>query len=711
MSAFNYLISVTGDCSHTSAGAISILPSGGTAPYTVQWVNPNLGSDLVTTQPSLKQNLYYGTYAIRLNDSTLPVNNSFYVNIPVSSGVCANILSVQSTTCGLNNGSVTGTSTSQYSSTNFILYSSDTTFIQSATTNLQNVVFNNLSAGTYYLVAKDIGGCSGKTSSFIIEDSTPLSFGLYNIPDSSCSNMPMGKLFVTGQTGTPPYTYLWSNLATTDSITGLTSGNYSVVVTDAFGCTATQSAKIEKVSVVGIGLFTVTNPTCFSNNGAINLQVTGGTAPFYYSASTGDVLVSYSRNYGLSGLSSGSYQFLVTDAGLCTASSGTTLQTPSGIVSVVVTSENSTCNSSNGAVKISVVGGVTPYTYTLIYPDGTQNVVSNSQTTQLYSGLNSGTYTAIVEDSSNCSYMQEITVLAENKYTISTVVTPTSCGQINGKIQITATTGATLPLTYSVDGVFVIQNSALNQVTFSNIPSGTHVITVTDASGCVQTSNVYIPSSQPLNYTLYSTSCGTGNNGTITAFIATGNPPFTFNWSNNVLGNPQQIQVSGLTAGTYNLIITDNDGCSQQRTTTINCNTNYVSYQTYVMGSELFNINSPVKYGLLQMLNEGYADLTSGNTNCNLISATFSIDLSVQPAGLSASSTFYTSTSLNNAPTDNLYYDTLKQLMLSIPGIGNVTINQLDNQITIQTNASGTSLNGQEIVVDLVIIYDTMCLT
>jgi hypothetical protein len=257
----------------------------------------------------------------------------------------------------------------------------------------------------------------------------------------------------------------------------------------------------------------------------------------------------------------------------------------------------------------------------------------------------------------------------------------------------------------------VIQNSSLNQVTFSNIPSGTHVVTVTDATGCIQTSNVFVPSSEPLNYTLYSTSCGTGNNGTITAFISTGNPPFTFDWSSNVAGNPQQIQVSGLTAGTYNLIITDVDGCSQQRSTTINCNTNYVSYQTYVMGSESFNINSPVKYGLLQMLNEGYVDLTSGNTNCNLITATFSINVSVTPAGYSANSTFYTSTSLIDAPSDNLYYDTLTQLLLSIPGIGNVTINQLENQITIQTNASGTSLNGQEIVVDLVIVYDTMCLT
>jgi len=711
MSLISYNLSVSGDCSQNGLGAISILPYGAIPPYTVQWITPNLGTDVLTITPAIKTDLWYGNYSVRINDSALPVNNEVYVNIPVSSGLCCSISSTQNTTCSLNNGSVTGTSTSVYSSTSYYLYFGDGTYSQSATTNQTTVVFAHLTAGTYYMVSYDLGGCSGRSQNFIIEQSYPMDFGIYAVPNSTCTNLPNGKLFVTGQTGQGPYTYLWSNSATTQAITGLTNGQYSVTVTDALGCVLSKSATVNTVPPIGLGGFTSVQPTCFNSDGVINLTVTGGTAPYYYSASTGTILVSYSNVWSLSGLSAGSYGFSVTDAGLCNFTAGITIQSPNGISKVVVTGQNSVCSTTNGSITINVTGGLTPYIYTLIYPDGSQKNVNTSQTTQLFSTLSAGTYTAVVQDNSGCSYMQETTILTENKYTISTVVTPTSCGQINGKIQITATTGATLPLNYSVDGLFVIQNSALNQVTFSNIPSGTHVVTVTDASGCVQTSNVYIPSSQPLNYTLYSTSCGTGNNGTITAFISTGNPPFTFNWSNNVVGNPQQIQISGLTAGTYSLIITDTNGCSQQRSTTINCNTNYVSYQTYVMGSESFNINSPVKYGLLQMLNEGYVDLTSGNTNCNLITATFSIDVYVKPAGYTASATFYTSTSLNDAPSDNLYYDTLTQLLLSIPGIGNVTINQLENQITIQTNASGTSLNGQEIIVDLVIVYDTMCLT
>ena len=79
MSLFNYTISVTGDCSHVGVGAISILPYDGTPPYTIEWVNPSLPPvETITTEPSLRTNLYSGNYAVRLNDSTLPVNEEIY---------------------------------------------------------------------------------------------------------------------------------------------------------------------------------------------------------------------------------------------------------------------------------------------------------------------------------------------------------------------------------------------------------------------------------------------------------------------------------------------------------------------------------------------------------------------------------------------------------------------------------------------------------
>jgi hypothetical protein len=307
--------------------------------------------------------------------------------------------------------------------------------------------------------------------------------------------------------------------------------------------------------------------------------------------------------------------------------------------------------------------------------------------------------------------MDEVTLFATNTFTISTQTTGTTCNQNNGLITVTKTSGGEPPYDYSLDGLVNVLDTSQSAVTFNNVSTGQHTITVTDNTGCTQTMQVYVDASTQLDYSLYNTSCGNGSNGSITAFISSGNPPFSYNWSNNVSGNPQQIQVTGLTAGTYSLTVIDSDGCSLERFTDITCDASYVSYQTYVMGSEVFNIQSQTKYGLLQMLNDGYDDLTSGNTSCNLISATFTVKVSVNPLGLTTSDTFFTTTSLVVAPTDNDYYNTVVSLLQTIPGIGNVTVDSGNNQITIETIPGNTTLDGQEIIVELIIVYDTICLT
>lgn len=711
MSAFNYNIIITGDCQNTNSGAVELYLIGGTPPYTVQWVSPNLGVDVVTINPSIRTSLSADTYAVNVNDSTVPTNLQFYINIPVSSSVCASILSVQNTTCGLDNGSVTGTSSSNYSSTNFYLYLSDDTYINSGNTNTSNIVFGNLTAGTYYMIAQDLGGCTGKTSDFIVEDSGPFNYGLYVVPNSSCGGTPIGKIIVTGQTGVAPYTYLWNNGLTTSSITGLTSGTYSVVVTDSLGCSQTQTGVVTDVNVLGFGAFTATQPTCFSSDGVLTLQITGGTAPYYYSASTGNVQIQYGQTWSISGLSAGYYSISVTDSAFCNIVVGTTLLTPLGMASVTISSQGSTCSSTDGSITVSVAGGVSPYTYTLIYPNGNTLNIINSQTSQLFNNLSTGTYSVVIQDSSGCSYTDEITLFATNSFEITTEITGTTCNQSNGAVYVEKTDGGQSPFNYSLDGIQNVFNTTLSAITFTNVSSGQHTVTVTDATGCTQTTQVYVSESDPLNFTLYSTSCGNGSDGTLTALISTGTPPFNFNWSNNVQGNPQQIQITGLTAGTYSLTVVDSIGCSLSRTTNIDCQTQYVSYQTYVMGGEQFAIQSQTKYGLLQMLNEGFNDLTSGGTDCDLISAVFSVNVSVQPLGLTTSDTFFTGTTLVSAPSDNLYYDTVKNLLLTVPGVGEVTIDSLNNQITISTKPGDNTLNGQEIIVELIIVYDIMCLT
>lgn len=705
MASLQYFISTTGACS--TIGAISLLMTGGTAPYTVTWPTP-LGTDTVYNTPSIRTGLSAGEYIVSINDSTLPINQQATINIPVSSGVCVDVSGVQNTTCGNNNGAITGSSTSFYSSTIFYLYSGDDTFISSAITNTNAAIFQNLTAGTYYISVLDLGGCTGASETIIIEESIPFDYGLYVVPNSSCGGAALGKLYVTGQTGSPPYTYFWSNGQITSSVTGLTSGSYTVTVTDSLGCVLTKGATIEDVEPVGFGNFLVTQPTCFASNGVVTLEITGGTGPYYYSASSGNYDISYAQSFTVSGLPSGSYSVTVTDSAFCTFTQTTELIPPNGISSVSISAENSSCSNTDGSIQITVTNGTTPYTYTLIKPDGTTSVVATSNTSNTFNNLSGGTYFVSVQDFSGCSYGDSVTIVTENLFTISASTTGTTCGQDNGQVLITKTTGGTTPFSYSLDGVVQIPNTSQSAVTFTNLTSGSHIISVVDNNGCTQTQEVFVSESEALTYSLYSTTCGAGSGGTITAFISTGEPPFTFNWSNNVLANPQNITVSALTAGTYSVTIIDSNGCSLSRTTFVTCNQSFISYQVYVIGNEEFQSKSGSKCGLLQMMNEGFYDLTTGNTNCNLISADFTAKVTIEPLGSIYTSQFFTTNSLLVAPTDNEWYTAIESLLLTIPGITSVTIDATNNKITIQTNVNGP-LQNQIITIDVLIEYDVKC--
>ncbi len=706
--AFSYNILVTGDCQTTSSGAISFLPFGTTPPYTVEWVTPSLGTDFVSFSPSVRNNLSSGTYFLRINDSSLPINGTYNVNIPVSSGVCCVITSKSSTSCGDDNGSITATSTSNYSTTNYSLFSGGDVFITSASTNNNQVIFSNLTAGTYYVAAVDIGGCTGYSETLVVESSTTFDYGFYIVPNSSCGGQPIGKIFVTGETGVSPYTYFWSNGQLTSSITGLTEGNYTVTVTDSNGCSLSKTASLSRVNPVQIVGFDVIQPSCFSSNGEVTVNITGGTAPFFYSASTGFVKVTYETSLQITNLAAGTVQVMVTDAGFCTSTEPVTLITPNGMTSVSINGFNSSCSRTNGYINVNVQGGNTPYTYTLVYPTGNVSVQSTANQSYDFVGLSAGTYSVYVRDFSGCVYTDEVSLITEDKFTITAITSGTTCGVSNGSVQISMSSGGTSPFDYVLDGVIRLTDTTLTSTIFNNLSFGPHSVSVIDSTGCEQNVSFTIENSPPIQYSLYSSSCGSGNEGSITAFISSGEPPFTYNWSSNVQDNPQSITVTGLTAGTYNVTITDNNGCSLNRVTEVICTSSFISYQVYVMGAESFVIDSGTKCGLLQMLNEGYFDITSANTNCNLVSATFTAKVSVNPLGDVYTSTFYTTTSLLNAPSDNLWYDTLRALIYTIPGVYGVTINPLTNQIIIKCIVDGP-LTNQIITVDVLIGYDIRC--
>jgi uncharacterized protein (DUF2141 family) len=723
VASFNYNINLTGDCQNNGSGAIQVGFSGGTPPYTIAWAPPIGITDVLiydfdpltpTTgyeTYSFVDGLSAATYSFRVNDSTVPTNLEYDVNVPVSSGNCTSILDVSATTCNTDSGSVTADASSDFSETGYYLYTSNNELLQSGLTGLGLFTFQNLSAGTYFVTSVDYGGCSGTSSTFIVNNSVVVDFGFYPVDDTQCGQA-SGKIIITGQTGVQPFTYQWNDGSTGSTLSGLTAGTYSVKVTDATGCFTIKEQTIGQIDPVGLGAFTIdTIPTCLNTDGVLTMTITGGTGPYYYSASTGAIDVSYSQSFTLNGIPAGSYNFSVTDAALCKFTTGVDVATENGISDIILEVNPSFCSNADGSILVTALGGTSPFTYTLIYPDSSTFSITSNAASYTFSELSGGTYTVILEDSSGCYFLSESAILSQNSFTITASTTGTTCAANNGTIVVEKSVGGTSPFDYSLDGIQNVIDTTASAVTFSNVSAGQHTISVTDASGCTQTQQVTITPSTPLIYNLYSTSCGQGSEGTITAFISDGIPPFTYDWSDNVVSNPQQIKVTGLTAGTYSLTVLDSSGCSQTRTTIIDCDKTYVSYQSYVMGAEQFNLVSPTKRGILQMLNEGFDDLTTGNTNCDLVTTEFYAKVQVQPIGVVLEQLFFTGTSLIQPPSDSLWYSTIESMLESIYGIGNVTVNQLTNEITIETDRSETSLNGQEVIIELIIVYDIMCLT
>jgi uncharacterized protein (DUF2141 family) len=702
MSAFDYFISVTGDCSSTGSGRVILTYNGGNPPYTSEWITPDLGLG------DEKSGLAAGDYLVRAIDSTYPVNQEFYINVFVSSGSCISETAFTNTTCGNNNGTISVTASTQSQVNDFYLYDSSDNYVTSGVGENNIITFSNLSAGTYYAVAQDIGGCSAHTESIIIESSTNFDFGFYVVNDPQCDGNG-GRLIVTGCTGAAPLTYAWSNGFTGSANTGLTAGNYTCTITDANGCVVSKTETVLPVNPVGLGYWSaVTTPSCFAADGELALIITGGTGPYYYSGSNGTTLITYSQVFYLSNITAGSYAVTVTDSALCDFTTTTSISQEGAFDSVTINTRNSACSESDGQIAITLFGGYIPYVYTLVYPDSsTQNITSNSAS-YTFGDLTSGDYTVIITNDSGCVYTQDVTIIAENVYDLTTSVTASTCTSSNGTVSVEKSSGGFPPFTYTL-GDLAYQNTSLSAVTFTNVPVGQHTLSVSDSSGCTVTKQITVQQGPILNFSLYSTSCGSGDSGTITALISDGVPPFTYTWSNNVSGNPQQITVSGLSAGTYSLTIEDSSGCTQTRNVQISCCATYTSFESYEMANQSFQVQSPTKRGLIQMLNEGFDDIASGNTNCRLVSAEFIGTLSVQPSGYTASTSFYTGTTLVDVPSDNLWYDAIEDLLLSVNQIIEVDIDPLTNRLTFKLAPGDTSLTGQEFIISLKINYELSC--
>lgn len=515
------------DCKNNNTGSVAVNVSGGVLPYKYVWSSGDTSKNL--------NNIKAGTYALKVTDKngcaanitrniTEPtklvhqldgiVNVKCFgdskgaVNISVSGGVAPY-------SYHWNNGSIT-----------------------------QDI--SGVKAGRYSVQIRDANNCSDSLAANIREN-TALTSKV--VPQNiSCFGLKTGSVDISITGGVRPYRYQWSNNAKTEDIFGLGAGNYSVIVRDSAGCTLHDDARIVEPSKLVASLQSYNDINCNGNKtGAISIKITGGTLPYKYKWNNGDTTLN------LANVGAGNYTFSVTDKGGCNQNVAATLSQPTKVDYSIKSVTNVSCfNDKSGAVDLSVSGGVGPYIYKW----------NNGASSQDLESVGAGKYNVDITDAKGCkqSLGAEITQPTELLVKLDTINHIQCFGNRNGAVFITVS-GGVAPYKYLWSNGAAIQD-------ISQLPAGQYNVTVSDTKGCIKTLSATVKQPTQLVAKLgdvKNISCFGEKTGSIPVQVIGGVTPYSFKWSN---GSTSQ-NLENVGAGTYSVVITDKNGCTQTLSATI----------------------------------------------------------------------------------------------------------------------------------------------
>jgi hypothetical protein len=261
---------------------------------------------------------------------------------------------------------------------------------------------SGLAAGTYTCTVTDNLGCS-KSNTVVLTIASPI--GLIVTKTNTICNSSIGKIKIFPANGIGPFTFLWNNGATSDSLVGLAAGNYTCTVTDNVGCTASSTNTIVPINNLNIST-TATNSSCNASNGSLTASLGGGTGPFSYSINGGAA----SASNIFTNLQVGTYTCVVSDANGCTKSSSKTITSVNNMTLSLLSIQN-TCNGNNGALKVTGSNGLAPYTYNW-------NTIP-AQSTDSISGLANGIYNVTVTDANGCTRLDSFLIQTINMMAVT----------------------------------------------------------------------------------------------------------------------------------------------------------------------------------------------------------------------------------------------------------------------------------------------------
>jgi len=517
-------------CTNPGGGEIRATGSGGTGRLTYRW---NTGATTATIS-----GLSNGQYTVTVTDSRGCTNSdthTFNVN-----SYTLTLRETEKISCfGFAEGEITAT-----------VSGGQGPFSYSWNNGQTSAIASGLGAGMQVLTVSDRSGCSVKDSLELLQPDT-LRVQVSILDEISCYGASDANILGTPTGGTAPYTYRWSTNDRSPQLNGIGSGSYGLVLNDSEGCIALDSIALLEPDSLRLTLQEKDPVSCNGlRDGSISSLISGGKRPYSYKWSSGQT------SPDIAGIGAGTYTLELTDANNCQIRMSITLTEPDAIIGILKIDKDLSCfGGRDGEMSVSVSGGMPRYSY--FWKSGSTGPAA--------SGLREGFESLTIRDSQGCTWTDSLELRQPTALLLSASMTvaATCNGAANGEALVQAS-GASAPYSY-------LWSNGQTTATATGLAAGTYTVRVQDVNGCEASTTVSISNYIPWTLSLTernSISCYGDSTGAISAQIqnGTGSAPFTYLWSTNEIG----VNITNVTAGTYSLTVTDNDGCEASENLVLN---------------------------------------------------------------------------------------------------------------------------------------------
>ncbi|TAL62002.1 MAG: hypothetical protein EPN85_03510, partial [Bacteroidetes bacterium] len=504
-------------CNNLCNGSATASTSGGISPYSYSWSNGQ------TTSAAI--GLCATSYTVNITDAN-SCTTPQVVTLTQPAAISASVSPANPTCNNLCNGSATASTSGGISPYSYSWSNGQTTSAAIG-----------LCATSYTVTITDMNGCTKSQNTALTQPAALTATA--SVTNVLCINACDGAATVTPSGGINPYSFAWNPGGfTTQSVSGLCAGTYSLTTTDVNGCSAFGSVIVTQPTALTTTI-TKTDANCYSTcTGTAAVISAGGSGSHSYLWLPSEQVTQTPLF-----LCAGTHTVLISDNNNCVKSDTITVGQPLGVpITVTVTPTSCGLKSGTAVASVSGTGAIPPFSY--LWTTGS---IGTS-----VSGLDAGIYRINVTDGNGCFGFADAFVTSSNGPTITTgSVTPVSCfGLSDGAINISVTGGST-PYTY-----FWSNGQTTEDV--SNLSYGPYEVKVIDATGCLVMKNIFVnqPALLSLNTSTIASGCA-ATNGSASVAVSGGISPYTYLWS---AGGTTSAK-SALGAGIYEVEVTDSNGC------------------------------------------------------------------------------------------------------------------------------------------------------